>query len=334
MALILTKDGNYIRLIDDVSGLPHIERPAKDIYYRDIPAAEKVQFLYGNPNVVLGRIEGYTWIELGFDSYAECLDWLQRNTGATEHLTDGSVDVILNDSTSPITSLFFVQPTSAPTALSVATVMDGYTVTVDSLAGIIIGTYLGIFSGAVSGEGRYYWGEVLEINGNVLTLDTPLDFEFAIGSPVLPTIRNMAVDGSVTPQTFSIQSGASGLEVDVTRIISSIVCDTPPAMDLFGDQPALIRGVVFRKTDGVKRNIFNWKRNYDFAVTSYDTSFFEQVKQNDVNAVISRTTFGGQSKMGSVIRLNPNEQLDIIIQDDLTALVAFTVTAQGSEVSN
>jgi hypothetical protein len=245
--------------------------------------------------------------------------------------TNGGLDVILQDPTTPPFDLFFSEATAAPTTLTAATVIDSYDITVASTAGIGIGTWIGVFNSG----GRYYWGEVVGSLGLVLTMDTPLDFVFPIGSNVLPTTRSLAVDGSVTPRVFEIQVGNAGLEIDVTRIIISIVTTDPPELGQFGDQPPLTRGLIIRYigVDGA-RNILNWKTNYEIGLHTFDLNIYEQVKQADVNAVIARYTLGGQSKHGTVIRVRSGESLQLIVQDDLSGLLTTLAIAEGSEVSN
>ena len=68
-------------------------------------------------------------------------------------------------------------------------------------------------------------------------------------------------------------------------------------------------------------------------LTGTDTKIYEEIKQNDVNAVVSRWTVASQGKHGAVIRVGANDSLDIVIQDDLTGLDDMQVIASGSEVS-
>ena len=48
-------------------------------------------------------------------------------------------------------------------------------------------------------------GTVLNVVGTTVTLDTPLDFDFTIGDLVGFGITDWAVDGSITPQIFSVR---------------------------------------------------------------------------------------------------------------------------------
>lgn len=239
-----------------------------------------------------------------------------------------STDATTQDSKSPVFHLYFSESLGPPTTLTVETVKNDYTIEVVDATDFSIGTWLGMFSGT----GRYYWGKVSNVAGTTITLDSPIDFEFPVGASVLATNRNMAVDGSVTPRIFSIKAGSAGLIIDIVRINLSIVCQNVVELNLFGDQPSLTNGVVARYVDGEYRNLFNVKTNYEIGVIGYDIKVFEEIKTNDVNAILGKITYGGQENHGAVIRLGPNEELQLIIQDDLTGLEVFLGLAEGSEV--
>lgn len=248
---------------------------------------------------------------------------------------DGSIDVNVQDQTSRPVDLFFAKGIGTPTTLTVATGKDDKTVTVASVTDISIGDYLGIFSG-ISGEGKFYFGEVLGIAGLVLTLDTPLDTVFDIGDPVIGTTRDLNVDGSTTAQTYSVQAGGvtSTIDVDITRIMFKIITLNPPEFSMFGDiVGGLINGCVLRRNNGVTENIFNVKTNGEIANLMYDLTFYDQNKIQGVNGIVARMTFAGQNKHGVAIRLCPGDYLDFIIQDNLSSLLSFRLIAEGHEVT-
>ena len=70
-------------------------------------------------------------------------------------------------------------------------------------------------------------------------------------------------------------------------------------------------------------------------VPTYTYSFCRNqvfdVKQG-TDGFISRLTFAGQSKMGAVQRLAINEDLELIVQDNLTGLTKLEIVAEGSQV--
>ena len=255
-------------------------------------------------------------------------------------LVDGNSPVILQDQTSPPVDLFFTQPIGVPTALTNAVLIDATSITVDSVADISVGNYIGIFSGA-SAEGRFYFGEVLTLpGGNVVTLDTPLDFAFDAGDNVISQTREMNVNGSVTPQTFSVTNGTtqSVLEIDITRIMFSMILTSAGDDGKFGNIAKLTKGLVFRRTDGDTRNTFNVKTNGELRSLCFDLTYPIRSGGGGQFGLGARYTFAGQDKHGVALRLKPGDSLDIIIQDDLSSgapdIEEFRMVAPGHIVIN
>jgi hypothetical protein len=244
----------------------------------------------------------------------------------------------VNPWTDPPLALYFAQANSGtpnPTTLASATAIDDTSITVVDDSAFSVGDYVGISEGA--GGDRFYFGEALNVAANVIDLDTPLDFAFAIGSNVISLTRDLNVDGSVTPQIFEVRGAGAGSEitVNITRLIFVIICDSQPDDGLFGNIAALTNGLVIRKKDGTYRNIANVKTNGDFANLTYDVAYTARSVPAGDWAVRCRYTFGGQDKHDTIIPIAPNEALQIIIQDDLTTggpdITQFRVVAEGRE---
>jgi hypothetical protein len=239
----------------------------------------------------------------------------------------GTQDVAIQDQTTPLIIASFSKEIAA-TTLSVLAVLDERTITVTSPTGFVIGQYLSIFNIAAN---RFYLANIINVVGSVVTLDSPLDFAYPVGSFVTGGNENMNVNGSVTPVIFGVRNTDEqiGSEFDITRIIFH--CETDTAVDLskFGDiAGGIANGIVMRKVDGVQRNIFNAKTNGKLKGMMFD--FDPEVAQgNQQDGFTGRMTFGGQNKMGVVIRLKQGEDLQLIIQDDLTSLQLLTITVEG-----
>lgn len=242
------------------------------------------------------------------------------------------LEVITQDQTTPIVNLFFIQATGAPTTSASPVAIDDFDITLTDATDFDVGTYIGVFSGA-AGAGRYYFGEVLSKSVNTLTMDTPFDFAFAAGSNVLPSSKNLAVDGSTTQQVFSVD-GTSSFDIDITRLIFSMVLENGAPDDAkFGDiAGGITRGLVCRKTDGTTRNIFNVKDNGELAAISYDLTYTTRSGGSGSWGMRCRYTFAGQEKQGVVIRLGAGEKLEMLIDDDLSSISRFWVIAEGHEV--
>jgi len=241
------------------------------------------------------------------------------------------VDVNVLDSTEPILIVKASQLVTETTLTSV-TAKEDYIVNVTSAASFVVGQYLTIYSVP---DNRVYFSNILAINALAITLDTPLDFEFPIGASVSVGNEEMAVDGSVTPQIFGIRNPSGvdiPLEVNITRLMFK--CLTSSAIDLsqFGNiAGGLLRGLVVRRVDGTYSNIFNAKTNADLKTIMYDFNI-EVAKVNQQDGFTGRLTFAGENKLGAVVRIGADEDLQIVIQDDLTSLESFSIVAEGHQV--
>jgi hypothetical protein len=143
----------------------------------------------------------------------------------------------------------------------------------------------------------------------------------------------MNVDGSVTPQVFGIRNPAIAdipLSVDISRLMFAFLTATVPELSDFGDiTNGLTKGIVVRKVDGTYENIVNFKSNFEMKNAMYDLEI-QNAANNAQNGLTGRFTF---ERLGQVVRIGQNEDLQIIIQDDLTSLTSFNVIAEGSEVT-
>jgi hypothetical protein len=252
------------------------------------------------------------------------------NRSALRMRSNGSIDVNSLDPTmTPVIVNFNKIVTS--TTLTDTVAIDDYTIVVDDTTGVFANRYLTIFNVTLN---RFYVGNVLSINVDTLTLDTPLDAAYPAGSFVDITTDEMAVDGSGASQTYGVRGVSPspiGLSVDIVRIIFTCVTDSPVDLTKFGDiTGGLTKGLVLRKRDGTYDNIFNVKTNRDLAGTMFDWEpYLASNPQQGVDGFVSRLTFGSMGKMGVVIRLMAGEDLELLVQDDLSDLATFKITAEG-----
>ena len=138
---------------------------------------------------------------------------------------------------------------------------------------------------------------------------------------------NQAVNGSVTPVTFKL-APAAGEVMLISRIMFYIE-DTGnfDAAD-WGNGITLTNGVqIKQKKNGIVSNFgAACKSTGDLAGMMYDINHFAFGVGNEI--VCGRLTF---TKFGEPMRLDGDfgDELQIVIQDDLTGLVNQRVTAQG-----
>lgn len=243
------------------------------------------------------------------------------------------LDVAVQDQTTPALIIKMNKITNE-TTLATAVEKFTYFLDVASITGISVGSYLIMFTATTN---KFYKGSVVAIVGNVLEMDTQLDSDFPIGSIINIGITNMNVNGAVTPQIFGVRGLATpeniAITFDITRII--ITCLATSAVDLskFGDLTKLTRGIALRKRNGNTINIFTAKSNVELEGLTLDWKPFAATNPAQGQDGFScRLTFAGQDKLGIVQRLAPGEDLEMIIQDNLTGLIFLEVVAEGHEV--
>lgn len=226
--------------------------------------------------------------------------------------------------------LFFIQLKEFHT-LAVDVAVNEYVFNIVDATGIVVGDWLGIFSSDTTNQ--FYFGEVLAVVGNAVTMDRPFDFAFEAGDTLVNTTRELNVDGSVTPSVFVVQGpgNVSGQAVDIIRIMIQITCDSLPDFGKFGDiSGGLTKGIVLRINNGITKNIWNVKTNYEFANLAYDLAIYDRANPAEgVFGLACRYTFGGRDKHGTVVRIFPGQSLELWVQDDLTSLLSFRIIAEG-----
>lgn len=182
---------------------------------------------------------------------------------------------------------------------------------------------------------HFFQAQVIAVNTNTITIDRPFDYAFTTSAWVQRTTNEVNTNWSITPQIYMISPVWITKKFDITKIIFHIEDDTAMDSGKFWGITALTKGVVLRKKDGVYKSIFNIKTNWDFAqhcaIIQYDDKapsgqyWFRAIKE-----------ISWQQNHGVVIRLDPalNDELQIIIQDDLTAIKEFHCIALGHVVDD
>lgn len=239
------------------------------------------------------------------------------------------LDVVLQSSTSPLVIIKATE-LKGETTLTVEAIEDTYVFNVADTSGAVIDEIMTLYS---VNENRVSFFVIKEINVNAITVDSLIDYAYEIGDFVQFGSQNMAVDGSVTPRIFGIRNPTAQdieLAVDFTRMILTMQLTSAGDYDEFGNIPELEKGLLCRFVDGEKRNIFNVKNNRDFDNLMYDFKFIDSLGQSP-NGLSGRFTF---EKLGSVIRLKPFEDLQFVVEDDLTNITLFEILLEGAGVTD
>ena len=208
-----------------------------------------------------------------------------------------------------------------------------YNIIVSTGSTIAIGDYIGLFSVLNT---RFYVGTVLNVVGTNITLDTPLDSDFLIDDIVGFGITNWAVDGSVTPQIFSVRGADPKLNITIhiTRLLFTCLTDTALQLTDFGDiEGGLTRGIVLRRVDGMTENIVNFKTNIEMKGWMLDWENLDDTNPGQgLHGFVARFTTSGQEKLGAVIEIGPQDQFQLIVQDNLLQILSCEMMVEGHQV--
>lgn len=252
-------------------------------------------------------------------------------SGDTAKVTNGGLDINIQDQHTQAFDLHMGKGNGA-TTISAAAVVDTYTLTLTSTVGFVAGGSIILVD--FLGE-AFVATQIGAPAGSVITVDTPINRVYAIGTLIAPVNLNLAVDGSVTRQIFAIGPIGSAFEFDITRLLGYIQDGTVMDDGKFGGITALTNGCVFRRyiaSSGTYQNFWNVKTNGDLALIGYDFSYTDKPPAGTSYGARFRITYAGQAKHGVTIRLEDGDILQFIVQDDLTGLEKFHVMAQGHRV--
>ena len=326
----LTINGNYFIITDTETGST-LQHPKEMIRAEDYGTI--IHFYFTQYATQILEYEFDILVdenEQSFSSISVLFDWLNKNTGSIAK--NGAIDVFIQDSTAPLIIVKFSKLITETTTTSLL-VKEDRIINVADATSFDVGQLLTIYNKT---SNRVFFATILNVNILAITLDSPLDFEYPSGSPVSIGDTNMNVDGSVTPQIFGVRNPTGEdvpLAFDVTRIMFKCLTATTVDLSKFGDiVNGLLKGIVLRRVDGTYRNIFNVKTNAELKNITYDFDV-QTVSGNQQDGFTSRLTFAGQNKMGAVVRIGENEDLQLIVQDNLEALSNFIMIAEGSEVT-
>lgn len=251
-----------------------------------------------------------------------------KETGLTVNVEEnGGLAINIQDQTTRAFDTRINQFDKTGITLASSPTINTYDATLTTGHGVITGDRLAIIE--QNGIPQLWSGLVLNVVGDVVTLDSPVPFAFTTAATVITTIIDMSVDGSSTTEVFSI-TNIFAEAIDITRLIIHITDATVMDDSKFGGGVALTRGLVLRKKISSSQyiNYWNVKNNGEFGELAYDKTYDPKAPAG-VYGLTIRLTYGGQSKHGVVIRLEPGESIEILVQDNLTGQESFTIMFQG-----
>jgi hypothetical protein len=215
-----------------------------------------------------------------------------------------------------------------------------YVVTLQAGHGFVVGEYLEIYSEWTLAPGgvrkTFEQFPVVAVATNDITLGhyiSVLTNSTTIVSSKRVT-RNMAVNGSLgSPVVFEF-GPPDDITWQITRAILSMKLTSAGDEGKFGNIAALTNGVFFGIVGDLGSAYFqNYRTNSDFRSSAFDLVYPDRSGGTGDYGLATRKTFAGQNKSGVAINLrgNLNERIQLIVQDDLTAITEMTYVLMGHE---
>lgn len=244
----------------------------------------------------------------------------------------GAINVHDADVHTVIVNKYAYQDSAVSTTLTVAVVGDGtvYQVSVADATGFTVGSYLHINTSTEETTLPKIVSTTAATGPATFTLDRRLDRDHSIGDTVTQVVRDMAsqVASMASPQSYKIGPQAGDVW-HITRLLFTITHSTAGDLGLFGNIAALTNGVTLRANiNGVFGTFTNWKTNSDIKDDMYDVEFDARSGGGGTFGTTGRGTF---KNAGAIVRLDgtTGDYLEVLVQDDITALDRFTIKFQG-----
>lgn len=237
---------------------------------------------------------------------------------------NGEVETVQRPQELLVRYLEFSQLTSGAIPINQSTGIGGYNVTLNVSHNVTIGDRVALIEGT-----RIYGGFAMAVSGQIITLDTPIDFNYTTTGFAVTLTRDLNIDGSLTPEIFQIGT-VENITLDITRLVFEMNDKTEGDDTTFGGCSALTNGLVLRFVNNATYNIWNVKTNGEINKVA-GGDFTYQSKAGPGNfGFTARSTFNGPDKLDTIIKIHEGEMLQIIVQDDLTCLDKFEIAVQGN----
>lgn len=245
------------------------------------------------------------------------------------------LDVLLSDQSTRVMSNHFSMIDSGPWSLNSDWLTDSYEIEIlnPPAHGIIAGDSIYVYD-TFGLEELTVLSVAADAGFDKLTLDTPAPKDFLLGNTEIYKVSfGMNVNGAVTRQAFrfpaDVASLPEGIAIDVTQIRVTMITATEPDDSQFGDiVGGLTRGIVARhhRQDGINQ-LGNFKIN--LAMATFGTLEYTDKAGGGAFGVRAVFRFGGQQNAGVVLRIEPGDYLEIIVQDDLSSISLFHCVVIG-----
>ena len=220
---------------------------------------------------------------------------------------------------------YLKQEVGGATTLSVAASAGDTSITVASTTGFAIGDTIRLSTSTFI-ERSYF--NILNIVGNVFTLNRPIDNDLPMGADVIEINISMNLTGTLgSPLSFKIQP-PSFERWQLTRLLITMLDSTAMDDGTFGGMTALTNGVVIRTSiNNIISTVTFWTINKDLKDDMFNVEYALKAPagQYGLNGRWTLTL----SEFVIDLDGDAGDYLELLVQDDLSPLDEFNVKAQG-----
>lgn len=242
--------------------------------------------------------------------------------------SNGAVPVNIQDQHSEPVCLYLHDHSIEPTLTSDIAV-DDVVFDIDDNTGLVNGYAITLHEGA-----NFYQGIVISSTATTVTVSTPSDRIFtAAGTAIHSGSWNAAVDGSGTPQVFSIHP-PPGADFDIYTITISALSETEmDATTFLGIADGITNGTLLRVVDGDIKNLGLFVNNLGFEEFGYSL-YFPPVNKKSEYGMIARKNMSEVNGVSIRLEGATEDSIELTIRDDLDSESLFAVIMKGHVVTD
>lgn len=223
---------------------------------------------------------------------------------------------------------YFHEHTGTITNISIAVTAGDTSITVEDATGFAIGDTIQIQNGVIETT----LPTITNIVGNVFTLDRPLDNSFDIGDQVEIVRTSLNVTGALeSPISFKVIPSSTQVW-HIQSFIIAMTHGTAGDDSAFGDiANGLTNGVILRAYNATEDRfvtLTNWKKNKDIRLDAFNLVYSDKAGPSTHGTAADGAFL---DRTGAVARVDgtAGDYIELLVQDNLSALATFEVKAQG-----
>ena len=231
--------------------------------------------------------------------------------------------VIIQDQYSTSIDLYLCKQNGV-TTLTEDVNIDDTSITVVSNTGAVVGDCINIRE-----DTRYFQSIVSNINGNIISFASPLDYNFTTNAEVCFGEWDLSTANGtlVNPIEFSICPPPNAI-YDIYEITVSFEDNAVMYESTFGGITQLTNGFIIRISDGYTKNLCLVSNNAGFREYGFDNIYEDKVPSGTY-AFSAKKNYKKTNGVSLRIDGKTQDKIIVIVQDNLNALTKLAVTVHG-----